>query len=92
MRLTNNDWHNITVGDVVTAYYAGTWLVTAIEKRQYDRDHGYQPAPLVILKKLYNKNCSSAKPIVKECDISWCTKLTEEKLSLIKEFNEKFFK
>lgn len=89
--------HSITlkVGDIVTSYYNGIWKIIKIGECRLIRGYNsrYRAAPLVTLEKMYTRRHKKVKnKIIKICDITWCTKLSEEQVKLIEEFNNKFYK
>lgn len=72
--------HNITAGDLITAYHAGYHIVTRIEFRGETNDliH-YQTVANGVGKEVKSKT-------EKRCDVAYCTKLDRE--SVLKLYEE----
>ena len=75
----------IKIGDLITGFYGGYFIITGIEKRKDE-------SPLATMQLKLDKNGQIAKKTrIETCDMSYCTKITKEKVvSIITYNNEQF--
>lgn len=76
------EFNGMRVGDLITTYHKGYWILEKIESRQYYN-------PLFYYRKIANENFRFVKSnIISSCDALYCAKVIEFNLIKIKnEFN-----